>query len=119
MNKIWIKWGSNDIIWGDNPYIWSEVYIIHKVVESFGGGSGLLLHKNRPWESVEKQLKKKLTDDEVERFLRLVVKINDIEVSQTREINDIKKSITAEHITKTISNFVSDVKVIAVDIKKP
>lgn len=78
--KIWLKWNLNTIVWGNNPYMWSEVYIVQKVVEAVsGGGGGFGGRPGKMWSDIKKQIKKKgLNDEDVEKFLKVVVRVNDL-----------------------------------------
>ena len=119
--KIWLKWKLNTIVWGDNNYIWSEVYIVQKVTESVGGGGGFGGRPGKTWSDIKKQIKQKgLNDEDVEKFLKVVVRVNDLTFDETRELTekDLNKVITIEHIKNTISMVAPDVKTVSVRVNK-
>jgi hypothetical protein len=118
--KIWLKWTYPGIIWGANDYIWSEVYILINVAESMGGGGGgMVLSPKKPWNDVEKALrKKKFSPEDQKKFLEIVVRVNGISKKEVREIKELKKLITVEHIKNTLSTVAPNITVSAVDIKK-
>ena len=118
--KIWLKWTYPGIIWGANDYIWSEVYILINVAESMGGGGGgMVLSPKKPWNDVEKALrKKKFSPEDEKKFLEIVVRVNGISKKEVREIKELKKLITVEHIKNTLSTVAPNITVSAVDIKK-
>jgi hypothetical protein len=118
--KIWLKWTYPGIIWGNNAYIWSEVYILINVAESMGGGGGgIVLNNKRPWKDVEKTLKKKnFSEEDRKKFLEVVVRINGISKKEVRELDELKKLVTVEHIKNTLSKVATNITVNAIDIKK-
>ena len=119
--KIWLKWKLNTIVWGDNNYIWSEVYIVQKVTEAVGGGGGFGGRPGKTWSDIKKQIKQKgLNDEDVEKFLKVVVRVNDLTFDETRELTekDLNKVITIEHIKNTISMVAPDVKTVSVRVNK-
>lgn len=118
--KIWLLWNNETIIWGDNPFIWSEVYVIQRVTESFGGGGGLLLPNNNPWKDLERQLKdKEFTKEERKIFLQVIARVNGLVKSEVKTIDpNVKKEITVEHIKKTLETFGQKVEVKIKNIKK-
>ena len=119
-NKIWLKWDQNTIIWDQTQYYWDQVFILGKVTEALGSGSGgVLVDRDRPWQEVEKKLKKKgLTDEEREKFLKIVIEINGLVLSQTKTLDSIKKEITVEHIRKTLAGLTPSVQVVAKKVHK-
>jgi hypothetical protein len=125
--KIWLEWDydgeypqEGPIIWGNNRFIWSEVFILITIaVAAGGGGGGIVLDGRKPWKDLEKKLKKKGVDAETtKRFLEIVVRVNGLVKSDVREIDEMKKMITIDHIKNTIAEVVPSIKVTAVDIKK-
>ena len=118
--KIWLKWTYPGIIWGNNAYIWSEVYILINVAESMGGGGGgIVLNNKRPWKDVEKALKKKnFSEEDRKKFLEVVVRVNGISKKEVRELDELKKLVTVEHIKNTLSKVATNITVNAIDIKK-
>lgn len=122
--KIWLKWNLNSIVWGNNDYIWSEVYIIQKIMEAAAGGGGggrFFINKKDPWKDLEKKAKKGGADDEeIKKFLEIVVRVNGIENKETRELTEaeLSKAITVDHIKNTIALVASDVKAVTVRINK-
>jgi len=120
--KIWLLWNNDTIIWGDNPFVWSEVYVIQKITESYGGGGGggLILPNKNPWRDLEKKLKKdNFSEDERKIFLQVVARINGIVTSEVKTVDkDLKKQITVEHIKKTLESFGQKVEVKVKNIKK-
>jgi len=119
--KIWLKWKLNTIVWGNNDYIWSEVYIVQKVTEAVGGGGGFGGRPGKTWSDIKKQIKQKgLNDEDVEKFLKVVVRVNDLTFDETRELTekDLNKVITIEHIKNTISMVAPDVKTVSVRVNK-
>lgn len=118
--KIWLLWNNETIIWGDNPFIWSEVYVVQRVTESFGGGGGLLLPNNNPWKDLERQLKDKdFTKEERKIFLQVIARVNGLVKTEVKTIDtSVKKEITIEHIKKTLETFGQKVEVKIKNIKK-
>jgi len=123
-DKIWLKWNLNSIIWSDNPYIWSEVFIVQIVTQGIsqgGGGGSFGARRNKVWTDIRKQIKKSGLDDETaNKFLEIVVKVNDITNKEVRELSekDLNKIITVDHIKNTISMVAPDVKVVTVRVDK-
>ena len=118
--KIWLLWNNDTIIWGDNPFIWSEVYVVQRVAESFGGGGGLLLPNKNPWKDLEKKLKEKdFTKEERKIFLQVIARVNGLVKTEVKTIDpSVKKEITVEHIKKTLETFGQKVEVKIKNIKK-
>ena len=119
--KIWLLWNNDTIVWGDNPFIWSEVYVIQRVADSYGGGGGgLLLPNKNPWKDLEKQLKDKDFDKEERKiFLQVIARVNGLVSSEVKTVDkDLKKQITVEHIRKTLESFGQKVEVKVKNIKK-
>ena len=119
--KIWLLWNNDTIVWGNNPFIWSEVYVIQKVADSFGGGGGgLVLPNKNPWKDLEKQLKDKDFDKEERKiFLQVIARVNGLVSSEVKTIDpSVKKEITVEHIRKTLESFGQKVEVKIKNIKK-
>ena len=86
-----LGWDTNDEIWSDNPYNWDDIIL----VEQSAGKSGPLLERYD-----------KLTDEEKERFIQLIVKVKG------------NQEYSVPHIyTETKSVKVDEVKVTAEDIK--
>lgn len=90
------------------------------VTTALGSGTGgVLVDRDRVWRDVEKKLKEKgFQDEDCEKFLKIVIEINGIELNQSRTIDRIKKEITVEHIRKTLASIVPSIQVIAEKIKK-
>lgn len=118
--KIWLKWDQNSIIWNQNPYAWDQVFILAGITSALGSGTGgVLVDRDRVWRDVEKKLKEKgFQDEDCEKFLKIVIEINGIEVNQSRTIDCIKREITVEDIRKTLVSIVPSIQVIAEKIKK-
>lgn len=86
-----LGWDTNDEIWSDNPYNWDDIILVEKIV----AGGGTLPERYD-----------KLTDEEKERFIQLIVKVKG------------NQEYSVPHIyTETKSVKVDEVKVTAEDIK--
>lgn len=86
-----LGWDTNDEIWSDNPYNWDDIILVEQIV----AGSGTLPERYD-----------KLTDEEKERFIQLIVKVKG------------NQEYSVPHIyTETKSVKVDEVKVTAEDIK--
>ena len=119
--KIWLQWNNDSIIWGSTEYIWSEVFIIIQIAEAFGGGAGgLLLPKKEPWKEVEKKLDdKKFTEEDKKLFLQVIARVNGLVSSEVKTVDSsLKKSITVDHIKKTLNAFGQKVEVKVKNVKK-
>lgn len=118
--KIWLKWDQNSIIWDKNPYTWDQVFILAGVVSALGSGTGgVLVDRDQVWRDLEKKLKDRgFKEEDCERFLKIVIEINGIEVSKSRTIDCIKKEITVDHIKRTLIDIVPSIKVVAEKVKK-
>lgn len=119
--KKYLPWNWPGISWSDNPYIWSQVFIlIEQFAGAVAGGGAFKAPKRGPvWRSIEKTLKKKgYSDEEATRFLEVVVEVNGLKKKEIREVDDMKKEITVDHIKNTLSIVMPTVKVISVDVKK-
>ena len=86
-----LGWDTNDEIWSDNPYNWDDIILVEKIV----AGGGTLPERYD-----------KLTDEEKERFIQLIVKVKGNQEYSTSHI-----------YTETKSVKVDEVKVTAEDIK--
>ena len=119
--KIWLQWNNDTIVWSANDYIWSEVFIVINIVDSMGGSAGgLLLPKKNPWKEVEKQLDdKKFTEEDKKIFLQVIARVNGLVSSEVKTIDSsLKKSITVDHIKKTLNAFGQKVEVKVKNVKK-
>ena len=86
-----LGWDTNDEIWSDNPYNWDDIILVEQIV----AGSGTLPERYD-----------KLTDEEKERFIQLIVKVKG------------NQEYSVPHIyTETKSVKIDEVKVTAEDIK--
>jgi hypothetical protein len=86
-----LGWDTNDEIWSDNPYNWDDIILVEKIV----AGGGTLPERYD-----------KLTDEEKEHFIQLIVKVKG------------NQEYSVPHIyTETKSVKVDEVKVTAEDIK--
>ena len=86
-----LGWDTNDEIWSDNPYNWDDIILVEKIV----AGGGTLPERYD-----------KLTDEEKERFIQLIVKVKGNQEYSTSHIYTEMKSVK-----------VDEVKVTAKDIK--
>ena len=119
-NKIWLTWDQNPIIWDQTQYYWDQIFILGRVSEALGSGTGgTLVDNDRPWHDVDKKLKKKgLSDEERENFLKIVIEVNGLTLSQTKTLDSIKKEITVEQIRKTLAGFSPSIQVVAKKVHK-
>jgi hypothetical protein len=118
--KIWLKWDQNSIVWNQNPYTWDQVFILAGVTTALGSGTGgFVVDRDRVWQDLERKLKERgFKEEECEKFLKIVIEVNGIEVSRSRTIDSIKKEITVEHIKRTLIDIIPSIKVIAEKFKK-
>lgn len=101
--KICLTWDDNPLIWKLNSqFKWDDVCIIEKV--EGGLSSGFTIPKKDPIPAVTKDL----TDNEKNRFIQLVCEVNGM-VYREKKRKSIEKSITIDHINKTIES-VKDIK---------
>lgn len=85
-----LGWDDNDEIWSDNPYNWDDIILVKQIA----GKSGPLLERYD-----------KLTDEEKERFIKLIVKIKGNQeysvphiYTETKSVKIDKVKVTAEDI---------------------
>lgn len=106
-------------MWRTTEYRWSEVYIVIRVAQtlSSGGGGGVVLSKAKTWDDLEKKLDKaKFTEKDKKKFLEVLVKVNGLDKTEIRELEDVKKKITIDHIKNTLTKVAPNVKV-SINIK--
>jgi len=78
-----------------------------------------VVDRDRVWQDLERKLKERgFKEEECEKFLKIVIEVNGIEVSRSRTIDSIKKEITVEHIKRTLIDIIPSIKVIAEKVKK-
>ncbi len=78
-----------------------------------------MVDRDRVWQDLERKLKERgFKEEECEKFLKIVIEVNGIEVSRSRTIDSIKKEITVEHIKRTLIDIIPSIKVIAEKVKK-
>jgi hypothetical protein len=90
------------------------------VTTALGSGTGgVLVDRDRVWQDLERKLKEKgFKEEDCEKFLKIVIDVNGIEVSKSRKIDSIKKEITVEHIRRTLADLIPSIKVVAEKVKK-
>jgi len=120
VKKVWLKWNQVNALWSKINLKWSEIYILIEIASGGGGGDGrLVVNKDEVWQSVDKDLKKRgFSEEDREKFLKIVVKVNGLEVDTSRKLETVKKSITVEHIKNTISQVAPDVRIQAMQVKR-
>jgi hypothetical protein len=99
--RIYLNWNDDSLYWSGGPkdYVWSEVYVVVRVAEAFGGGGGgVILNRKNPIEDIEKLTNKKIADE----FKRIVIRVNGLE-----KVKDKAREprVTAHHIKKTFQHF--------------
>ncbi len=115
--KIYFQWNNDSLVWNTADYTWIDCFIVTKIILSLGGE--IFLPAFKPWEKLEKELhKKKITKEESQKFLEVLVKVNGLGKSEIRELEHIKKTITIRHIRNTFAEFAKDIKVSIVKVKK-
>jgi len=72
-----IKWEDANFLWNNNPYLWNEVEIVKKVTEGGGGDDENIWKNLLDQERILEENYKKLTLEEKEKFVQIVVKIKD------------------------------------------
>jgi hypothetical protein len=87
--KRYLKWNEVDSSWLETFYLWSEVAIIIRAAEALGGGGfydgpGTYEHDRKQHELALKLLKQKLSKEEYKQFVRIVCKINGVEMKETK-----------------------------------
>jgi hypothetical protein len=97
--KVYLKWNEVNETWSGNLYQWYDVAIIIKVEQALGGA---------PFEHTylapQEIIKKKLTKDEYKHFIKLVCRVNGIDINQILERNEEgKPEITIKEIRRTIN----------------
>jgi hypothetical protein len=116
--KVYLQWNNDSLIWNLNDYVWSEVFIIIQVGTAVGGGGGLVLPKNNPWDEVKKVLKEKeFPEEKIESFLQVVAKVNGLVTKQTKKQESIEKLVQIKHIRKTFEQFGQKVNVEVKNVK--
>jgi len=118
--KIWLKWDQNSIIWNQNPYTWDQVFILAGITSALGSGTGgILVDRDQVWRDLLRKLKEKgFKEEECEKFLKLVIEINGIEMSQSRTIDQVKKEITVDHVKRALIDIVPSIRIVAEKVKK-
>lgn len=118
-DKIWLQWNNDSLVWGSNDYIWSQVYIVIQVAAAFGGGGGLALPKENPWNEIEKKLKElRFPEKKKQTFLEVVARVNGLVTKETKTLEDVKKSVSVDHIRKTFETFGQKVEVKVKNVKR-
>ena len=99
--KIWLTWDDNTLRWGDiDGFVWDQVYIVKKVEGMFGGVL--------PGDPMA-ELDKKLPEEEVKKFIKVVCEVNGKIYSESRW-KKVQQKITVDDIKRTFDRFV-DVKI--------
>lgn len=116
--KVWLKWSKLNAIWSKINLDWEDLYVLLEVGGS-GTGGGLLVDDGDVWRAVDRDLKKKGFDEEKrKKFLKVVIEVNGLQKEETRSLDEIKKSITIEHIKNTIAQVAPDVRVQAIQVRR-
>ena len=107
------SWSSFPDQWGSSNYTWIDTYIVIKVASMIAGGGGggfagprvgKILHPNKTIDD----LKRGLTDDEFEHFVKVVCKVNGISTEEIKKREDKKKPIVKiKEIENTIEKVIS------------
>ena len=118
--KLWLKWDQSTIVWNQNPYTWDQVFILAGITAALGSGTGgVLVDRDQVWRDLERKLKEKgFKDEDCEKFLKIVIEVNGIEVSQSKPIDRVKKEITVGHIQKVLIDIVPSIQIVAENITK-
>lgn len=115
--KVWLKWGKLNAIWSKININWEDLYVLIEVRGS--GTGGLLVDDDDVWRAVDQDLKRRGFDEEKrKRFLKVVIGVNGLQKEETRSLDEIKKSITVEHIKNTIAQVAPDVRIQAIQVRK-
>ena len=103
-----IKWEDANFLWNNTPYLWNEVEIVKKVTEGGGGDDENIWKNLLDQERILEENYKKLTLEEKEKFVQIVVKIKDSKERSSPYIYTQKKEkqknldITVKDIRLTV-----------------
>ena len=117
--KVWLTWNKLNAIWSKINIDWEDLYVLIEVAQGGSGTGGLLVNDDDVWRSVDKDLKRRGFDEEKrKKFLKVVIEVNGLQKEQERSLEEIKKSITVDHIKNTISQVAPDVRVQAIQVRR-
>ena len=94
--KIYLEWENVNFLWENVNLLWEEVAILIEIGEARkrggGGAAGFAEYmKSNPWAKAKDLLQ---DEEKVEKFIRLVCRINDIEYEEaTRPNKNIKLKV--------------------------
>ena len=92
-----LGWDTNDEIWSDNPYNWDDIILVEQIV----AGSGTLPERYD-----------KLTDEEKERFIKLIVKVKGNQEYSTSHIYTETKPVKIDEVQVTAE----DIKLVVKEV---
>ena len=119
IQKVWLTWTRTNILWSKLDLLWSEVFLLIEIAGGGGGTGGMLVDGEDVWKAVDRDLERKGYDkEEREKFFKIVIKVNGLETKSTHKLSEIKKSITVDHIKKTIAQVAPNIKLHAVQVKR-
>jgi hypothetical protein len=115
--KVWLTWGKLNAIWSKINLNWEDLYVLIEV--GSGATGGMLVDEHDVWKAVDQDLKRRGFDEEKrKKFLKIVIDVNGLQKEETRSLEDMKKSITIDHIKNTIAQVAPDVRVQAMNVKR-
>jgi hypothetical protein len=114
--KVWLLWNKLNLKWNKININWEDLYVLIDVAGS--GTGGLLVDDRDVWQSVDRQLRNQgLTQEKRQKFLKIVIEVNGLQKEINKPIDQIKKSITVDHIKNTIAQVAPDARIQAINIK--
>lgn len=117
--KVWLIWNKLNAVWSKINIDWKDLYVLIEVAQGGSGTGGLLVNDDEVWKSVDKDLKRRGFDEEKrKKFLKVVIEVNGLQKEEERSLEEIKKSITVDHIKNTIAQVAPDVRIQAIQVRK-
>ena len=111
-NKIWLVWNRDSFVWNKVDLIWSEAWVWEEVEGKYRGGP-LAMEEERPWKSLEDDMKEKGVSEEArEKLLEIVIKYNGLDKKITRLSEAKSPKVTVEHVRKAFATAIPEVRVV-------